>query len=154
MILPGISGAFILLILGAYETVINTVNNLIEGISTGNFEMLKGALLKFVLLAIGAIIGLKVFSKLLNWMFKHKKNITLAVLTGFMIGSLNKIWPWKRVLKTRINSEGIEVTLLDESVLPNSYSGDNQIMYAILFVIIGFATILILENLGSKKSKA
>ena len=154
MILPGVSGAFILLILGAYETVINTVNNLIEGISTGNFEMLKGALLKFVLLAIGAIIGLKVFSKLLNWMFKHKKNITLAVLTGFMIGSLNKIWPWKRVLKTRINSEGIEVTLLDESVLPNSYSGDNQIMYAILFVIIGFATILILENLGSKKSKA
>ncbi len=154
MILPGISGAFILLILGAYETVINTVNNLIEGISTGNFEMLKGALLKFVLLAIGAIIGLKVFSKLLNWMFKQKKNITLAVLTGFMIGSLNKIWPWKRVLKTRINSEGIEVTLLDESVLPNSYSGDNQIMNAILFVIIGFATILILENLGSKKSKA
>ena len=154
MILPGISGAFILSILGAYETVINTVNNLIEGISTGNFEMLKGALLKFVLLAIGAIIGLKVFSKLLNWMFKHKKNITLAVLTGFMIGSLNKIWPWKRVLKTRINSEGIEVTLLDESVLPNSYSGDNQIMYAILFVIIGFSTILILENLGSKKSKA
>ena len=154
MILPGISGAFILLILGAYETVINTVNNLIEGISTGNFEMLKGALLKFVLLAIGAIIGLKVFSKLLNWMFKHKKNITLAVLTGFMIGSLNKIWPWKRVLKTRINSEGIEVTLLDESILPNSYNGDNQIMYAILFVIIGFATILILENLGSKKSKA
>ncbi len=154
MILPGVSGAFILLILGAYETVINTVNNLIEGISTGNFEMLKGALLKFVLLAIGALIGIKVFSKLLNWMFKHKKNITLAVLTGFMIGSLNKIWPWKRVLKTRINSEGIEVTLLDESILPNSYNGDNQIMYAILFVIIGFATILILENLGSKKSKA
>ncbi|OUS00028.1 DUF368 domain-containing protein [Flavobacteriales bacterium 33_180_T64] len=153
MILPGVSGAFILLILGVYETAINTVNNLIEGISTGNFDLLKDALLKFFLLAIGAIVGLKVFSKLLNWMFKHKKNLTLAILTGFMIGSLNKIWPWKKILKTRINSEGIEVTVLDESILPTSYSGDNQIIYAVLLVVIGFAMILILESLGNKRSK-
>ncbi|WP_298899959.1 DUF368 domain-containing protein [uncultured Psychroserpens sp.] len=152
MILPGVSGAFILLILGAYETAINTVNNLLEGLSTGNFDLLKDALLKFFLLGVGAIVGLKVFSKLLNWMFKHKKNLTLAILTGFMIGSLNKIWPWKTILKTRINSEGLEVTVLDKSILPTSYIGDNQIVLALVLVILGFATILILESLGHKKS--
>ena len=153
MILPGVSGAFILLILGAYETAINTVNNLIEGVTTGNFELLKDALLKFFLLGVGAIIGLKVFSKVLNWMFKHQKNLTLAILTGFMIGSLNKIWPWKKVLKSRINSEGLEVTVLDESILPTSYIGDNQIVMALVMIIIGFATILILESLGQKKAR-
>lgn len=153
MILPGVSGAFILLILGAYETAINTVNNLIKGLTTGNWDILKVALLNFFMLGIGAIIGLKVFSKVLNWMFKHHKNLTLAILTGFMIGSLNKIWPWKNVLKTRINSEGLEVTALDESILPTSYNGDPNILFAVIFIVIGFATILILEGLGNKKAK-
>ena len=116
--------------------------------------LFKDALLKFTLLAIGAIIGLKVFSKTLNWMFKHQKNLTLAILTGFMIGSLNKIWPWKKVLKTRINSEGETVTLLDKSILPNAYDGDNQLQMALLFIVIGFAAILILESLGKQKNKA
>ncbi|MFP4846522.1 DUF368 domain-containing protein [Winogradskyella sp. PE311] len=154
MILPGVSGAFILLILGAYQTAIDTINNLIEGLSTGNMELFKDALFKFALLALGAIVGLKVFSKALNWMFKHQKNLTLAILTGFMIGSLNKIWPWKEVLKTRVNSEGVEVTLLDKSILPTSYDGDNQIVMALVFIVIGFAAILILESLGRQKNKA
>lgn len=153
MILPGVSGAFILLILGAYQTAIDTINNLRDGLLTGNMELFKDAFLKFVLLAIGAVVGLKVFSKALNWMFKHQKNLTLAILTGFMIGSLNKIWPWKKILKTRINSEGQEVTLLDQSILPSSYQGDNQIVMALVFVVIGFATILILERLGNQKNK-
>ena len=151
MILPGVSGAFILLILGAYETAINTVNNLIEGVTTMNLDLFKDALLKFFLLAIGAIVGLKVFSKILNWMFKKYKNLTLAILTGFMIGSLNKIWPWKLVIKTRINSKGLEVTALDESILPTSYAGDNQVIVAMIFIGIGIAAILILESLGKKK---
>jgi len=154
MILPGVSGAFILLILGAYQTAIDTINNLIEGLTTGNMTLFKDAFLKFVLLAIGALIGLKVFSKALNWMFKHQKNLTLAILTGFMIGSLNKIWPWKEVLKTRINSKGEEVTLLDKSILPTSYDGDNQMLMVLVFIVIGFAAILILESLGKQKNKA
>lgn len=154
MILPGVSGAFILLILGVYQTAIDTINNLMEGVTTGNMELLKDAAIKFLLLATGSLIGLKAFSKVLNWMFKHKKNLTLSILTGFMIGSLNKIWPWKEVLKTRINSEGIEVTLLDKSILPASYVGDNKLLWALLFMIIGFITILIIERLGRDKSKA
>ena len=154
MILPGVSGAFILLILGAYQTAIDTINNLRDGILTGNMELFKDAFLKFILLAVGAIIGLKVFSKALNWMFKHHKNLTLAILTGFMIGSLNKIWPWKEVLKTRVNSEGEIVTLLDKSILPSSYIGDNEMVMALVFMVIGFAAILLLETLGKQKDKA
>jgi len=153
MILPGVSGAFILLILGAYQTAIDTINNLRDGLLNGNMELFKDALLKFTLLGVGAIIGLKVFSKALNWMFKHHKNLTLAILTGFMIGSLNKIWPWKEVIKTRINSEGEIVTLLDRSISPTTYVGDNELVMAIVFIIVGFATILILESLGKHKNK-
>jgi putative membrane protein len=154
MILPGVSGAFILLILGAYQTAIDTINNLMEGLTTGNMVLFKDAFLKFCLLAVGAVIGLKVFSKALNWMFKHQKNLTLAILTGFMIGSLNKIWPWKKVTKTRVNSEGETVTLLDHSILPSSYDGDNQMLTALIFIVFGFAVILILESLGKRKNKA
>jgi putative membrane protein len=153
MILPGVSGAFILLILGAYQTAIDTINNLVEGLTTGNMALFKDAFFKFCLLAVGAVIGLKVFSKALNWMFKHQKNLTLAILTGFMIGSLNKIWPWKEILKTRINSKGEEVTLLDKSILPWSYDGDDRLLMALIFIVIGFVTILVLESLGKQKNK-
>ena len=154
MILPGVSGAFILLILGAYQTAIDTINNLRDGLFTGNMELFKEAFINFLLLALGAIVGIKVFSKLLNWMFKHKKNLTLAILTGFMIGSLNKIWPWKEVLSTRVNSEGIKVPLLEKSILPTNFEGDNQLLMASVFIIIGFFTILLLERLGKDKNKA
>ena len=154
MILPGVSGAFILLILGAYQTAIDTINNLRDGLFTGNMELFKEAFINFLLLALGAIVGIKVFSKLLNWMFKHKKNLTLAILTGFMIGSLNKIWPWKEVLSTRVNSEGNKVPLLEKSILPTNFDGDSQLLTASVFIIIGFFTILLLERLGKDKNKA
>ena len=151
MILPGVSGAFILLILGAYQTAIDTVNQLVEGISTMNWDILKEALIRFLMLALGALIGIKTFSKVLNWMFKHKKNLTLAILTGFMIGSLNKIWPWKKVLSWRTNSHNEQVPLLEESVLPGTYEGEPQLVMAFGFMVVGFLTIIILERLGQNK---
>ena len=149
MILPGISGAFILLILGAYETAINTVDDLFQSVVTLNFDLFKAAFIKFLMLALGAIIGLKSFSKLLNWMFKNYRNLTLAMLTGFMIGSLNKIWPWKETLTWRTNSKGIEVPLKEESISPFAFGGDNQLMVAIVLMITGFLTIFLLERLSS-----
>lgn len=149
MILPGISGAFILLILGAYETAINTVDDLFQSVVTLNFDLFKAAFIKFLMLAIGAIIGLKSFSKLLNWMFKNYRNLTLAMLTGFMIGSLNKIWPWKETLTWRTNSKGIEVPLKEESISPFAFGGDNQLMVAIVLMVTGFLTIFLLERLSS-----
>src|SRR5690606_24445204 len=103
MILPGISGAFILLLMGSYETVIGTINQFRDGLFNLDWDVLQQALLKLLTFAIGAVIGLKLFSKVLHWMFENHKNSTLALLIGFMIGSLNKIWPWKETLLWRTN---------------------------------------------------
>lgn len=151
MILPGISGAFILVLLGAYETAIDTVNLFIESIVEMNFEKFSDAFLKLTSLALGAILGLKVFSKVLNWMFTHKKNITLAVLIGFMIGSLNKIWPWKKTNSWYLNSHDAKVPLQQDSISPFNYEGDPQLMWTIILAIFGFLTIFILEKIASRK---
>ena len=151
MILPGISGAFILLLLGAYSPVIATLAQLSDGIASLNWNMIGNASMKLGIFALGAVIGLKVFSRTLNWMFKHYKNLTLAVLTGFMIGALNKIWPWKEVLQYRTNHKGVEVPFIEESVLPTAYDGDPKLLMAILFLVIGFLTIFILERISVNK---
>ncbi|MCB0465550.1 MAG: DUF368 domain-containing protein [Aequorivita sp.] len=150
MILPGISGAFILLLLGAYTTVIGIVTQLVEGITTLNGSLFFGALGKLLIFAVGAILGLKMFSRVLNWMFKHHKNLILAVLTGFMVGALNKIWPWKEVLQYRMNHAGEQIPFIERSILPQNYEGTPQILYAIIFAIIGFLTIFLLERIAIK----
>jgi len=153
MILPGVSGAFILLILGAYETFIGILNQLREGLTSFNIDLLWQALSKIIIIGIGAILGLKLFSKILTWMFKNHKNTTLAILTGFMIGSLNKLWPWKKILSWRTNSEGHEVPFIEKSVLPNAYEADPRILWVLLSMTIGFVLILMLEKLATKKEK-
>ena len=86
MILPGISGAFILVLLGAYKTITEAAHDF-------DFKTLG-------IFAVGAVVGLLSFSKLLKWLFVHYTNITLAVLTGFIADSMNKIWPWLEVLES------------------------------------------------------
>ncbi|SFZ92095.1 putative membrane protein [Flaviramulus basaltis] len=137
MILPGISGSFILIILGAYKTLSDAIHDI--------------DIKKLLIFISGAIIGLLSFSHVLKWLFKHYHNITLAVLTGFIFGSLNKVWPWKKTLSFHTNSKGIKSPLLQESVSPFSFEGDHQLLYAIILIILGFLTIFILEKLGSKK---
>ncbi|MEM6685853.1 MAG: DUF368 domain-containing protein [Bacteroidota bacterium] len=143
MILPGISGAFILVLLGAYESVLTAIDE-------RDFKIIA-------ILAVGAIIGLLLFSKLLKWLFNNFKDITFAILTGFILGSLNKIWPWKEVLTTRINSDGEEVPFLEKSILPNTYETltqqENQLLLAIGLMVVGFLTIFIMEKLATKKDK-
>ncbi len=151
MILPGISGAFILLLLGAYTAVIGIVTQLAEGIITLNSSLFLSAFGKLLIFGLGAIIGLKMFSRVLNWMFKHHKNLILAVLTGFMIGALNKIWPWKEVLQFRMNHAGEQIPFIERSILPQNYESNPQILYAVLFTIIGFLTIFLLERIAVKK---
>jgi putative membrane protein len=153
MILPGISGAFILLLMGSYETVIGTINTFREGLTTANFEILIAALLKLGVFAVGAIIGLKSFSKILHWMFENHKNTTLSLLIGFMVGSLNKVWPWKQVLETRINSHGEVVPYIDKSILPQHFNGEPKIVMAIILAILGFVVIFGMEKMASKLGK-
>lgn len=153
MILPGVSGAFILLLMGSYQTVIGTINQLLDGAKQMNFELLGDALLKLGTIALGALLGLKLFSKVLTWMFAHHKNTTLAILIGFMIGSLNKIWPWKEVLETRVNSHGEVVPFLERSILPTNFNGEPKIFLAFVMLLIGFFLIFGLEKLASRLGK-
>lgn len=136
MILPGISGAFILVLLGSYKTVLDAVHQ--------RDFMVLGTV------ALGALFGLLSFARLLKWMFAHYKNSTLALLTGFILGSLNKIWPWKRVLETRAYGEKI-IPIREENISPFHYDGDPQLVFAILLAILGFSIIFILEKQASKK---
>lgn len=151
MILPGISGAFLLLLLGSYETVLGSITGFMEAVLAGDWTAAWDYFTNLLLVAIGAVLGIKLFSRALTWLFENYKNLTLAVLTGFMIGSLNKLWPWKMVLKTRLNSKGVEVPFLEKSILPQDFSGDALILYATILMVIGFLLILILEKIAHKK---
>lgn len=137
MILPGISGSFILVILGAYKTLSDAIDIM--------------DIKKLALFVGGAIVGLLSFSHVLKWLFKTFHNLTLAILTGFILGSLNKVWPWKKVLSWRTNSKGEEVPLLEQSISPSSFDGDPQVVFAVGLMIVGFLTIILLEKIGSKK---
>jgi putative membrane protein len=164
MILPGISGSFILLILGAYKTLSDAIHDY-------NFKNI------FIFIG-GAILGL-----LLKWLFKNYENTTLAVLTGFIIGSLNVIWPWKQTLIVFSKKAGKEIPLteitdlgslsvyqkniqnfenysviLEKSISPFTYSKinndlDSQFVFAIFFMTFGFLTILLLELFADNKTK-
>ena len=136
MILPGISGAFILVILGAYKALSDAVHDL--------------DIKRLALFIGGAAVGLLTFSRVLKWLFKHYHNLTLALLTGFILGSLNKVWPWKEVISWRTNSKGEEVPLIEESIMPSAFNGDPQVFYAVTLMVLGFLTIFILERLGTK----
>ena len=154
MILPGLSGAFILLLLGAYEIVIGSITGVLEGITGSDSSMLGTSALQLLVFAIGAVAGLKTFSKALRWMFDHYKNTTLAVLTGFMIGALNKVWPWKEVLSYRTNHSGEQVPLLEKSILPGQFEGDPKIMLAIACALLGCFLILGFEWYANRKKIA
>jgi len=136
MILPGISGSFILVLLGSYKTILEAVH--------------EKDIKVILVVGAGAIFGLLSFAKVLKWMFTKYKNSTLAVLSGFILGSLNKIWPWKKILETKTIGHKV-ITLKEQSISPFAFEGDHQIMYAILAAIIGFSLIFILEKLASKE---
>jgi len=135
MVLPGISGSFILVLLGSYKTVLDAVS--------------EKDLKIIITVALGAIFGILSFARLLKWMFAKHKSITLALLTGFILGSLNKIWPWKNILETK--TIGKKVITIDENISPFSFEGDNQLIYAVIAALIGFSLIFILEKVASKE---
>lgn len=146
LILPGISGSFILLLMGMYSFVIPTVKTALK-----TFD--PESLLIVGTFAVGCLVGLTTFSRVLSWTFKNYKNPTLALLTGFMLGSLNKIWPWRNVLSTRVNSKGMEVPFMTESVLPNNYDSEPFVVAVVICMTIGFLSVFIMERLGSKINK-
>ena len=135
MILPGISGAFILLLLGKYQYIMHAV---------GEFDIPVIAV--FV---IGAAAGIISFSHLLSWLLKHWHDVTVAVLMGFMVGSLIKVWPWKETVETYLDSHGVAQPLVQNNIAPGTFEQltgqPSLLVQAILLGIVGFLVIYGIE---------
>lgn len=151
MILPGISGAFILVLLGKYEYVLGAVNGVRGG------DLLAGTPLLFV--ALGAVLGLVTIAQLLGWLFKNYHDYTVAVLMGFMLGSLRKIWPWKvdvewllDDLGSRIvNSDGHFIPIKQFNVLPDfsTQAGITEFVLALFLALVGVVVILVINRFAA-----
>lgn len=140
MILPGISGSFILVLLGLYPVVLGAVKALDLGV--------------IVVFASGCLVGLLSFARLLSWVLRRWRDLTLAFLTGLMLGSLNKVWPWKETLTWRTNSHGERVPVLEQNLLPGSFGDltgqDPQVLLAVLLAVAGIVLVLGLEWFASR----
>ncbi|CAK7082614.1 MAG: hypothetical protein PARBA_03586 [Parabacteroides sp.] len=134
MILPGISGSFILVLLGKYFYIM-------EAVKTFNIKVM----LVFI---CGAAIGITSFSRVLSFALRRFHDITIAVLAGFMLGSLNKVWPWKTVVETYLDSHGVEKPLIEVNSMPDHLVGE-----AVGLMVLGFAIVYFLEKLSAKTTK-
>lgn len=135
MILPGISGSFILLILGKYQYIMSCISDLVAGVDFGRNLLIMGVFL------IGAAVGILGFSKFLHWLLARWNKETLIVLAGFIIGSLVKVWPWSNV----------------EAMEQVARTGGYQAGWAVLFALIGFSLVTGIEIAGKRmqnKNKA
>jgi putative membrane protein len=140
MILPGISGSFILLFLGMYGPLL---------VAAKSFDVIT-----LITFALGCLIGLLSFSHLLSWLLRKYRDLALTFLTGLMIGTLNKIWPWKEVVTWRINSSGKQVPLIEQNLSPFAFEQITGtpalIVYAIIAAILGFIAVWGLEKFADK----
>ena len=139
MILPGISGAFILLLLGKYMYIMEAVTELNIGV--------------LAIFAVGAIVGIVSFSHVLSWLLAKWHDATVTMLMGFMIGSLNKVWPWKHTLETYLDSHGVEQPLVQANVSPAQFEvlgGESHLVLAIVSCVVGFALIYVIEMIGKR----
>ena len=160
MILPGISGSFILLILGKYQYVMESISELVSGVDIGSNLVIIGVFL------IGAVVGILGFSKFLHWLLARWHKETLIVLAGFIIGSLVKVWPWSNteaivcsqfpavaaLAESAEEGSMIAQKALDAAVSAQASQIDPQIGLAILFAIIGFSLVTGIEIAGKRLS--
>ncbi len=153
LILPGISGSFMLLLMGMYTIVIPHVK--------AALKLQAESLLVAFVFGLGCLTGLFTVANVLSWTFKNYRNPTLALLTGFMIGSLNKIWPWRvptqwlndagTYIKDATLLQGEEKIITEMNVLPQNYTlGEPYLLGAIALAILGFVAVFAFEKLGKE----
>ncbi|WP_372652298.1 DUF368 domain-containing protein [Halobacteriovorax sp.] len=140
MILPGLSGSFLLLILGKYEYITGAVKN----------PFIADNIVTLLIFLCGTISGLLGFSKILNYFMKHYRPQTMAILTGILIGSMKKVWPWKEVLETKVIRGKVRI-LREANIFPSEFN--SQTALAIALIIGSFAVILLMEKYGSRKAE-
>ena len=134
MILPGISGSFILVVLGKYEYVLSAVND--------------RDLLTLGLVAVGAGLGLLTFARLISYLFDRHHAVMVASLTGLMLGSLRKVWPWKETLETRLDSQGELVPLIERNIMPEAFGP--EVMLAVALAVFGFVAVTIMDRAATR----
>ena len=144
MILPGISGAFLFILFGVYEEVLKTVEGALKVWFDFNWESFQHIYSRVLVIALGIVVGLKLFSRILNWLFTNKKEATLSLLIGFMIGALPKIWPWK-------NFQSIEGEIIAINTSPLNYEGNPQLLIALLIMGLGSFLLIFIEKNSAKK---
>ncbi len=161
LILPGLSGSFMLLLLGMYQFVLHDTFK--EGVLK-QFD--PNAILIMAVFGIGCIVGLSTFARVLSWTFKNYRVSTLALLTGFMMGSLNKVWPWRKpVLGLTEEGNMVEITngmqvdkiIKEVNLMPAQFGievGDPYLIGAILSMIFGFAIVFIMERFSGNTTEA
>lgn len=147
MILPGVSGSFVLLLLGNYALVIGAISTLPDGLKTLDSTKIMAALWILVPFALGAGTGILSFAKLLSWLFDRYENSLLSVLTGFVLGSLSIIYPWKKVLRTEI-IHGKEKVLETMRYVPEL---DTHFFMALGLMLIGAILVASIEYFGNKE---
>jgi putative membrane protein len=135
MILPGISGAYILVLLGKYRYTL-------EALNSTDVEAL-------FILGVGALVGLLSFVRLLDWLLRRYHDLTMALLIGLMLGSLRRVWPWKETVTSLTDSHGTELPALQVNVLPPRFEG--EVVVALLFMVLGFVAVIIMNYWESRK---
>lgn len=136
MILPGISGSFILLLLGKYDTILQAVTGMEFGV--------------LMVFALGCGAGLITMANLLSWLLQKFHDQAVGLLSGFMIGALYKVWPWKKVIETRINSKGIEVPFIERSIWPGQMESDPMVAGCLMFLAAGAILVFGIEWIAIK----
>ena len=138
MILPGISGSFILLILGKYEQILKAVT--------------EKDFLTLAVFSVGCVVGILSFSRIISWLLKKYHSITIGLLAGFMLGSINELWPWKLVLSYRTSSSGEQKPFLTENILPTAFleqtGVEPQILFALIAFLVGIVLVVGIERLA------
>ena len=157
MILPGISGSYLLVIIDKYRFIIDIVADLatgikgvVEGLVSGNMALVSQSweilpLLPFFTFQAGTLIGILSFSKVLSWLFEKYHDLTIAILIGFMVGSLNKVWPWKHTLSFYQDSHGVNQPALQENIMPLTY--DSYFLLTLALAVAGFIGVYYLEKI-------
>jgi len=163
MILPGLSGSYILMLMGNYQLLmVKSISNLFDFLNQcliGNFNIIfentemRNYLIYFIVFVIGSIVGLLLFSKIISFIFKKYYNVTIALMSGFVLGSLSTIWPWKKaILDTAIKDRHGDFIIVGyQRYVPQTWTDHEYIVLTSMFV--GLISIIIIEQIAKRFNK-
>lgn len=147
MILPGLSGAYILLVLGVYELILTTLRQALGLLSNFDQTLFIETFSTLFVFGLGVLVGLRTFAGFLSWLFKKYPKNTLATLIGLMIGALHKVWPWQNTLVDGVASNA-DMTV---AVFPLDYAGEPEILKAVILILLGFLILQLMERIKLQK---